>query len=174
PAWLPYAAIVGIFLVVSNGNNHDDVTVQRDGTFSSGQEQGGPPDPWGNPPPDPAQVGWISSAGDPGTVKAPIGADTPVSTVPAGTSVLRVEVTAPSPEDVVTQVSTAGGLYEETPESTPVLREVHTGPASRSLDVTVSSATESSVALQCRIYAGETLVALDTSTTGSVACTVTW
>ncbi|HET7800569.1 MAG TPA: hypothetical protein VFL38_09115, partial [Humibacillus xanthopallidus] len=47
PAWLPYAAIVGIFLVVSNGNNHDDVTVQRDGTFSSGQEQGGPPDPWG-------------------------------------------------------------------------------------------------------------------------------
>lgn len=174
PAWLPYAATVGVFLVMSNvSTSHDDPSPYPDGGYSE-QQWGGPQDPWGNLPPDPAQVGWISSAADPSSVKPPIPADTPVSPVPAGVSVLRVEVTAPSPEDVLTRISNGAGLYEETPESTPVLREVHTGSESRSLDVTVSSATESSAPLQCSVYAGETLVALDTSTTGKVACAVAW
>ena len=174
PAWLPYAAIVGVFLVMSNvSTGHDDPSLYGDGGYPE-QQWGVSQDPWADPP-DPSQVGWISSPADPSTVKPPIPADTRVSPVPASESVLRVEVTAPTPEDVLTQVSTGAGLYEETPASTPIVREVHTGPESRSLDVTVSSPTESTASsLQCRVYAGETLVALDTSTTGKAACSVSW
>jgi hypothetical protein len=125
-------------------------------------------------PPDPAGAGWIATVDDPSTTQELIPSDATVSPVRAGADVLRVEVVADSPEPVFVSITTDGRLAEDAPDGgTPLVREVHLSPDTTSLVVSVSRGTDSGASVQCRIYDGPTLVAVQTGS-DTVLCTAKW
>ena len=170
PAWLPYAAIVGVFLVMSNVSiSHDGASLSTGGGYSEQQ--------WGGSDPDEAydavSEGWIESVVDLET-KPPLLPSTRVSPVPRDTEMLRVEVVAQTEEPVTLRISSDTGLAEETTgAATPLVREVRTGTEMHEVDLTVTTTSGSDVPVQCRIYAGTTLVALSTGPV-EVSCSARW
>jgi hypothetical protein len=169
-AWLPFAAIVGVFVVMSNVSaGHEDPSPRSDDTRSEQQWYGSDPDEIY----EAYTEGWIESVVDLET-KPPLPRDTRISPVPPDTEMLRVEVVAQTEEPVTLQISTDNGLDDETPDgATPLVREVRTGTEMHEVDVTVTSTSGTDVPVQCRIYAGRTLVALSTSPV-EVSCSVHW
>ena len=174
PGWLPYAAVLGVFLVIGNTAGHSpDPTVEAGSSFS--EQWDGPSGGWGDQPPDPATAGWITTVDDPRMTSAPLSMDSAVSPVPPDTSVLRVEVVSDSPQPISLTLSTSSGLVGDDPATaTPLVKEIHLGPATSSINVSASKATETGEVLQCRIYAGTQLVAIHTLDTGSVTCDLAW
>lgn len=172
PAWLPYAAVIGVFVVMGNAGGHD--VVVDAGSGSSEQVWGGSADPWGEQAPDPSTAGWVTTVEDPSLTTDPLPLDSPVSPVPPDTTVLRVEIVSTSAQDLSLTVSTSSGLREESSERTPLAKEIHLGSATSSVSVAASSTDGSGDVLQCRVYAGTDLVAIHTMDTGSVSCELTW
>jgi hypothetical protein len=173
PAWLPYAAALGVFLVIGNtAGSHSDPTVDAGGRFS--EQWDGPSGAW-NQAPDPAEVGWITTVEDPRMNRTPVSMDSAVSPVPPDMNVLRVEVVSNSPQPVSLTLSTSSGLVGDDPATTtPVVKEIHLGHDSSTVNVSASKATETGEVLQCRIYAGTELVAIHTTDTGPVTCDLAW
>jgi hypothetical protein len=170
PAWLAFAAIVGVFLVMGNVSpSNDEWTPPFDGGHSEQRWGGSDPDEIY----DAESEGWIESVVDLET-RPPLPRDTKVSPVPPDTEMLRIEVVAQTEEPVALQISTDNGLDDETPDgATPLVREVRTGTEMHEVDVTVTSTSGTDVPVQCRIYAGRTLVALSTSPV-EVSCSAHW
>jgi hypothetical protein len=174
PTWLPYAAVLGVFLVIGNtAGGRSDPTVDAGSSFSEQWE--GPSGAWRDQPLDPAEAGWFTTVDDPRMNRTPVSMDAAVSPVPPDTRVLRVEVVSGSPQPVSLTLSTSSGLVGDDPATTtPVVREVHLGPDTSSVDVSASKVTETGEVLQCRVYAGTELVAIHTMDTGAVTCDLTW
>jgi len=170
PAWLPFAAIVGVFLVMGNvSTSGDEWTPPFDGGYSEQQWGGSEPDQAY----DPDAYGWIESVVDLET-RPPLPRDTRISPVPPDAEMLRVEVVAETAEPVTLRISSDTGLGDETTDAaTPLVREVRTGTEMHEVDVTVTSTSGTDVPVQCRIYAGRTLVALSTSPV-EVSCSAHW
>jgi len=109
---------------------------------------------------------------------APLRHDSPtvLEPVPADVTVLRVEVVSTSDSTssrgdsptraLETRIDTmAGGVpIDSWDQGTPHALDVHLGLRPTDLQVSVT-VTSGSGTVQCRIYAGSTLVAIDTSTT---------
>lgn len=175
PAWLRYAAVIGILIVMGQANGGGvDVTVDAGNGYAEQQWGVGRADPWADDAPDPATAGWTSTVQDPSIATEPIPQDSPVSPVPLDPTVLRVEVVSATAQPVSLTISTSSGLHEESPEMTPLVKEVHLGSGTRSVDVAVSRTSGTSDLLQCRVYAGAALVAIHTLDTGAVTCNLTW
>jgi hypothetical protein len=173
--WLPYAAVIGVFVVLGNANNgHLDGGVDVGSGYSEQQWGAGPGDPWDDQAPDPAVVGWTTTVDDPLVTTAPIAQDSPVVPMPSDPTVLRIEVVSASTEPVTLRISTSSGLEDEAVEATPLVKELHLVPGTRSVDVTAVNGSETGETLQCRVYAGRTLVAIHTQDTGEVSCALTW
>ncbi len=68
---------------------------------------------------------------------------------------------------------TAASTTRSTSAATPLGREVHVGNSSNRLDVMVRGDSSGATDLQCRLYAGKTLVALSTGPV-EVSCSATW
>ena len=169
PAWIPFAAVVGVFLVMGNLGTSHDASFYSDGGYSEQQWSGSDPDDVY----DLVSDGWVVSVVD-GETKPPLPPDSAVSPVPPDTEVLRVEVVAQTEEPVSLQISSDTGLDEETTgAATPLVRHVHSGTRMRTVEVRVSTVGGSAAPVQCRIYAGATLVALSTGPVG-VSCTARW
>jgi len=148
---------------MSNASGHDEPGLHSEGRYSDGgysEQQWDGPEP--GQPYDSEAHGWIESVVDLET-KPPLPADTRISPVPPDTEVLRVEIVSQSEEPVLLQISSDTGLDEETSgAATPLVREVHTGLRTRAVEVRVSTVDGSANPVQCRIFAGSTLVALTT------------
>lgn len=161
------AAVIGLFVVlgtISDGSNHDSFTETTMGEVVSDS-----PDDV----PDEGVTGWFIEVSE-DELPPPLPSDTPVSPVPAGTELLRVEVVSLAKEPVSVQLTTDSGLVNESYGSIPpVVREFHVGSQSQRLEVRPTRFGGAGLPIQCRIYAGKTLVAL---TTGPVdpSCSVTW
>lgn len=132
---------------------------------------------WGGSDPDEVydaySEGWIESVVDLET-KPPLPRDTRISPVPPDAEMLRVEVVAQTEEPVTLRISSDTGLDDETTDAaTPLVRGVRIGTEMHEIDVTVTSTSGTDVPVQCRIYAGRTLVALSTGPV-EVSCSAHW
>ncbi len=166
-AWPWVAAVVGALVVLGNmsdGTNQDGFT-----ETTMAQDAGDNPD--GMSAED--ATGWIVQISE-DALAPPLAPDTPVSPVPDGTEMLRVEVVSLAKDRVSVQLTTDSGLVDESYGALPpVVREFHVGSQSQRLEVRATRYAGGGVPIQCRVYAGKTLVAL---TTGPVdpSCIVTW
>lgn len=99
---------------------------------------------------------------------------TTVQAVPAGATQLRIEVVASAGGTVQFEVSGPDGVLETTLDEPLPLARIATHPTDERTTMHVHAERASGdTVLQCRVYAGTVLVALDTARS-SVTCTVTW
>jgi hypothetical protein len=167
-SWVPWAAVVGVLVVMGNANSGRDVSVEvssDDGSYTQSVS------PAGDGPP-----GEVVRVTDP-QVAPPLAADTALvtSAITSATTMLRVEVSTASPRAVQLDVSTDTGLFDSSVAAAPSAVEVHVSPTTRQLSLSVTDVSGEGLEapLQCRIYVGHSLVAIGTGT-GSAICDVSW
>lgn len=167
--WLPWAAVVGVLIVLGGTNiGHDEsVTMSGDsGTYVQ------PMDPPAYVPVD----GYVVRVTDP-QVAPPLPETTAVvgHSIPPATAMLRVEVSTADPRSVRTQVTTSTGLDDTSVDTAPSAVEVHfSAGGTHQLDVSLSDMSgDRPEPVQCRIYLGHSLLAIGTGT-GSTTCSISW
>lgn len=161
--------VVPLFLGLLNGGAGGSSA--DDGGYST--EYGADPAWQGNYGDVPAGV-TIMPVADEATVAALLPDTTTVQGVPADTTQVRIEVVASAGDTVNLEILGPDGLLETTLDEPLPLARIATSPVDESTTMHVHAKTASSeTELQCRVYAGTVLVALDTSRT-FVTCSVTW
>jgi hypothetical protein len=112
---------------------------------------------------------WTTWVDDPSSFAPPLSPSQAVVAVPVDAKVLRVEIVSAS-GGVARAETTAGGSPVETLQAPlPLGLDVHLDLRPADVSVTATR-TDGSGDLQCRVYAGDRLVAIDTAAT-SVTCT---
>ncbi|MEO7448652.1 MAG: hypothetical protein ABI336_10310 [Humibacillus sp.] len=167
--WLPWAAVVGVLVVLGGTTvGHDEAVSVSGGSGTYVQPM--------DPPANVSGDGYVVRVSDP-QVAAPLPQDTALveRSIPPATTMLRVEVSTSGPRSVQIDVATDNGVSDSSVDTAPSALEVHFSPSgTHQLDVSLSDMSgEGAEAVQCRIYLGHSLLAIGTGT-GSASCTITW
>lgn len=180
PNWLAFLLVPPLLLGVANahddGSGADGCTVTTEtGTYDCGSFDAADGTDGGVSGIGAEQgvIGvWAEDVTESTTPLAPLLKGSPnVSPVPAGTTVLRVEVvsTDSSAAPVQTQIDTTADdmPIDAWDQGTPHALDIHLDEQpKRSLRISVN-VTSGTGTVQCRVYAGSTLVAIATSTTSA-------
>ena len=167
--WLVALVVVPLFLGIANSGAGGSLSAD-DGGYSVEMDGGhrGDSGAYGGE--------WmvIEPVADEGSVAARLPGATTVQGVPAETTRVRIEVVGNTGDTVGFEILGPDGVLESTTdEPLPLARTATHAPGDHlTMHVHAKGASRDSE-LQCRIYAGTVLVALDTARS-HVTCTITW
>ncbi|GAB3874973.1 hypothetical protein GCM10028802_10530 [Terrabacter terrigena] len=106
---------------------------------------------------------WVENQLDSSSVAAPLTGSPKVEPVPADTTSLRVEIVGDEGTAIDVQADANGIPIERTTGVLPYATEIHMDERPTTIQVTASISSPT-VRLQCRVYAGEKLVAIGNGT----------